>query len=187
MSREPLSPGTPSGWYPDPANPTLALYWTGTSWHGKPRKGMNPRDPETAREEASRAVQVRERAEEVEAQIQAIPVTTAFELSGFRVVGHCAEVFGLTVRSRNFLSDFGAGMRSVLGGEVEGYTKMLREAREESLLRLRQEAARAGGNAVIAMGLAATQIADMTELLAYGTAVLIEPASPGRASPAEQE
>ncbi|SRR4051794_25444208 len=102
-------------------------------------------------------------------------VTTMNDLPGYKVTQVYGEVFGLTVRSRHVGSDIGASLKGLVGGEIKGYTKMLRESREESIARLRAAAEQAGGNAVIAMRFDCNELmSNMTEVAAYGTAVTIE-------------
>ena len=105
-----------------------------------------------------------------------IIVTTMNDLPGYRVTQVHGEVFGLTVRSRHVGSDIGASLKGLVGGEIKGYTKMLRESREEAISRLRDSALDAGGNAVIAMRFDCNELmSNMTEVAAYGTAVTVEP------------
>jgi uncharacterized protein YbjQ (UPF0145 family) len=104
-----------------------------------------------------------------------ILVVTTNDLPGYEVVEVYGEVFGLTVRSRNMFSNFGAQLRTVVGGEVGGYTKMLSTTREEALGRLRAEAATHGANAILAMRFDNSDIGGiMNEVAAYGTAVLVK-------------
>ena len=80
------------------------------------------------------------------------------------------------MRSRNLFSNFGATLRTIFGGEVGGYTKLLSDTREQAIQRLRDEAAAKGGNAVIAMRFDSSDIGGiMNEVAAYGTAVKIRP------------
>src|SRR5580704_3204923 len=105
-----------------------------------------------------------------------IIVVTTNDLPGYEVVEVYGEVFGLIVRSRNLFSNFGASLRTIFGGEVGGYTKLLSDTREQAIDRLRQEAASKGANAVIAMRFDSSDIGGiMNEVAAYGTAVKIQP------------
>lgn len=93
-----------------------------------------------------------------------------------RIPGHkyevLGEVFGVTTQSRNMVSDIGAGLKSLVGGEVREYTKMLQASREEAIERLRQEAQAKGADAVVMMRFDSGSIAgDMQSVVAYGTAV----------------
>lgn len=87
----------------------------------------------------------------------------------YEIIG---EVFGVTTQSRNMFSDLGAGFKSMVGGEVRGYTKMLSSSRHEAIARLRQEAKELGADAVVMMRFDSGSIAtDMQSVVAYGTAV----------------
>ena len=105
-----------------------------------------------------------------------IVTTTTNDIPGYEVVEVYGEVFGLIVRSRNLFSNFGATLRTIFGGEVGGYTKLLSDTREQAIQRLRDETAARGGNAVIAMRFDSSDIGGiMNEVAAYGTAVKIKP------------
>jgi uncharacterized protein YbjQ (UPF0145 family) len=79
-------------------------------------------------------------------------ISTMNDLPGYEVEEVFGEVFGLTVRSRNLGSQIGAGLKSIIGGELGGMTKMLAQGREEAIARLVQEAEAKGANAIIASG-----------------------------------
>jgi uncharacterized protein YbjQ (UPF0145 family) len=84
------------------------------------------------------------------------------------------EVFGLTVRSRNVGSQLGAGLKSLVGGELKGMTKALVDSREQVIERLTEEAEKRGGNAVLAMRFDTSEMGGTwTEICAYGTAVRV--------------
>ena len=101
-------------------------------------------------------------------------VVTANDLPGYEVVEVYGEVFGLIVRSRNVFSNFGASLRTIVGGEVGGYTKMLTKSRNQAMERLRQAAAEKGANAVLMMRFDSGDIGQvMNEVAAYGTAVKV--------------
>lgn len=98
-------------------------------------------------------------------------VTTTERIPGkeYDILG---EVFGVTTQSRNMFSDFGAGIKSMVGGEVKGYTKMLMTSREEAIARLKENAEELGADAVVMMRFDSGSIAnDMQSVVAYGTAV----------------
>jgi uncharacterized protein YbjQ (UPF0145 family) len=98
-------------------------------------------------------------------------ITTGDDLPGyeFEVIG---EVFGLTVRSRHVGSDMLAGLKSLVGGELKGMTKLLAEGRQQAITRLSEEAESKGGNAIIAMRFETSDLQSLgTEICAYGTAV----------------
>ena len=99
-------------------------------------------------------------------------ITTMNDIPGYTIDEVYGEVFGLTVRSRNIGSQIGAGLKSILGGELGGMTKMLAEGREEAIARLTEEAEGKGANAVVAMRFDTSELGNTwTEICAYGTAV----------------
>lgn len=101
-------------------------------------------------------------------------ITTMNDVPGHEVAEVFGEVFGLTVRSRNLGSQIGAGLKSIIGGELGGMTKMLAQGREEAIARLTEEAESKGANAVIAMRFDTSELGNTwTEICAYGTAVRI--------------
>jgi uncharacterized protein YbjQ (UPF0145 family) len=107
-------------------------------------------------------------------------VVTTNDIPGHTVVKVFGDVFGLTVRARNYFSNLGAQFRTMVGGEVVGYTKLLAQSRHEARLRLMAEARNLGANAVLAMRFDCNEIGDiMTEIAAYGTAVLVHPVVAG--------
>ncbi len=98
------------------------------------------------------------------------------EVPGYRIVQVFGLVKGNTVRARNIGTDIVAGFRSIVGGEVVEYTKMLAQSREQALDRLKSEAFRIGANAVVGLRVTtSTVMQGSAEILAYGTAVRIEP------------
>ncbi|RKT11639.1 uncharacterized protein YbjQ (UPF0145 family) [Streptomyces sp. 1114.5] len=103
-------------------------------------------------------------------------VVTTNDIPGFRVDHVIGEVFGLTVRSRHLGSQIGAGLKSLIGGELRGLTKTLVESRNEAMQRLVEQTKARGGNAVLMMRFDVTEAADVgTEVCAYGTAAVISP------------
>jgi uncharacterized protein YbjQ (UPF0145 family) len=101
-------------------------------------------------------------------------VVTTNDIVGYEVVEVLGEVFGLVVRARNVFSNMGASLRTLFGGEVGGYTKMLIDSRNQAIERLRNAAVERGGNAVLAMRFDCNEIADlMSEVAAYGTAAIV--------------
>jgi uncharacterized protein YbjQ (UPF0145 family) len=103
-------------------------------------------------------------------------VTTTNDIVGHRVVQHLGVVRGLTVRSRSVIGNIGAGIQSLFGGNITIYTELAERAREEAFNMMVEHAASAGANAVIGMRYDSNDIADgITEVLAYGTAVTVEP------------
>ena len=104
-----------------------------------------------------------------------ILVSTMNDVPGYRIVAVYGEVFGFICRARNAFSNIGAGLRTILGGEVGGYTHLLSDSREQAIERLRQAAMEKGANAVLAMRFDCNEIGNiMSEIATYGTAVRIE-------------
>ena len=104
-------------------------------------------------------------------------VTTTENVPGHRVVEVKGQVFGLVVRSRGLGGNIMAGLRSLVGGEIHEYTQLLEQARRHALDRLTENATRMGANAVVMMRYDSSEIGDiMSEIVAYGTAVVLEPA-----------
>jgi uncharacterized protein YbjQ (UPF0145 family) len=118
-------------------------------------------------------------------------VSTMNDLPGYTADKVFGEVFGLTVRSRDFGSNFTASFRSLGGGEVPEYTQMLAESRHVAVLRMCQMAQQMGANAILAMRFDCNEIANtMSEVAAYGTAVVVqkvEPPRPQDSSPDEDD
>jgi uncharacterized protein YbjQ (UPF0145 family) len=99
-------------------------------------------------------------------------ITTSIDLPGYEITEVFGEVFGLTVRSRHIGSQIGAGLKSLVGGELRGMTQMLAEGRQQAIDRLIEEAEAKGANAIIAMRFDTSEFMDQaTEICAYGTAV----------------
>ena len=105
-------------------------------------------------------------------------IVTTNDIPGFRITRTIGECFGLTVRSRHAGSNIGASFKSLIGGELQGITKLLHESRQEALARLAAEAEQRGGNAVVAFRFETNEYQGTgTEVCAYGTAVVVEPLS----------
>ncbi len=102
-------------------------------------------------------------------------VTTAFELPGYRIMTNLGMVRGLTVRSRSLFGSIGAGLQTVVGGNITMWMDMCEQARQEAFEIMVQHAAALGANAVIGMRYDANEISSgVAEVLAYGTAVVVE-------------
>jgi uncharacterized protein YbjQ (UPF0145 family) len=107
-------------------------------------------------------------------EIEVLLVTTMNDVPGYEVTEVYGEVFGLIARARNVFSNMGAGLRTVIGGEAGGYTKLLTDSRNQAVDRLREAARARGGNAVIAMRFDCNELGGViSEVAAYGTAVKI--------------
>jgi len=103
-------------------------------------------------------------------------VATAPFIAGHRVVETKGQTFGLVVRSRGFSGNIIAGLRSLGGGEIHEYTELLEDTRRQALDRLVRNATLMGANAVISMRFDSSELAGtMSEIVAYGTAVVVEP------------
>ncbi len=101
-------------------------------------------------------------------------IATTNDVPGYTIDEVFGEVFGLTVRSRNIGSQLGAGLKSILGGELKGMTKALADSRQQVIERMVQEAEAKGANAVVAMRFDTSEMgSNWTEICAYGTAVRI--------------
>ncbi len=105
-----------------------------------------------------------------------ILTVTTNDIPGYEVVEVYGEVFGVLTRSRNIISGIGAGLKSIVGGEIGAYTKLLSDSRIEATERMKQAAAEKGANAILAMRFDTGDIGGtMNEVAAYGTAVKIRP------------
>src|ERR1700690_3667231 len=102
-------------------------------------------------------------------------VTTAFSLDGYRIVRNLGVVRGITVRSRSIIGNIGAGIQTLFGGNISLYQELCERARQEAYEIMMQHAQYMGANAVIGMRYDANEVATgVTEVLAYGTAVVVE-------------
>ena len=103
-------------------------------------------------------------------------VTTAFELPGFRVTQNLGVVRGIVVRSRNVLVNIGAALQSMVGGNIVAWTRLCEQTRAEAFEIMIRHATELGANAIVGARYDATEISSVaTEVLAYGTAVIVEP------------
>jgi uncharacterized protein YbjQ (UPF0145 family) len=106
-------------------------------------------------------------------------VTTANDIAGHRIVKYLGLVRGITVRSRSVVGNLAGGIQSLFGGKLSVFVDLAEAARQEALDHMTQHATEHGANAVIAMRYDANEIMDgITEVLAYGTAVVVEELSP---------
>ena len=108
-------------------------------------------------------------------RVEPLMVTTSMELPGYRIVRNFGIVRGIIVRSRSLLGSIGAGLQTIVGGNITLLTELCEKTREESFELMLQHAAAHGANAVINMRYDATEVMQgVTEVLAYGTAVQVE-------------
>jgi uncharacterized protein YbjQ (UPF0145 family) len=104
-------------------------------------------------------------------------VTTSENIPGYRVSRVLGLTFGLTVRSRGMGGNMAAGLKSLVGGEIRSYTKLLEDARREAVDRLVENATAMGANALVMMRFDSSEMGQtMSEIVAYGTAMVVEPA-----------
>jgi uncharacterized protein YbjQ (UPF0145 family) len=105
-------------------------------------------------------------------------VTTAFELPGCRVARNLGVVRGIVVRSRSIVGNIGAALQTLVGGNITLYTQLCEKARADAFALMIEHAAELGANAIIGMRYDANEVsAGVTEVLAYGTAVVAEQSS----------
>ena len=99
-------------------------------------------------------------------------VTTIETIPGMKIRAHCGLVSGSTVRAKNAVLDFGAGLKNMVGGELKSYTQLLSEAREEAIQRMIAQAEKLHANAIVNVRFATSAVtAGAAEVYAYGTAV----------------
>src|SRR3954466_5118571 len=104
-------------------------------------------------------------------------VTTAFELPGYRITQNLGVVRGIVVRSRSIIGNIGAGLQTLFGGDITLYTELCERARGDAYARMCAQAQNLGANAITGLRYDATEIgAGITEVLCYGTAVVVEAA-----------
>jgi len=107
-------------------------------------------------------------------------VTTAFDLPNFRLVQNLGVVRGIVVRSRNIFATIGAGLQTIVGGNITVWTNLCEQTRADAFEIMIQHATEIGANAIIGARYDTTEIGQgVTEVLAYGTAVIVEPTTPG--------
>ena len=108
-------------------------------------------------------------------RVEPMMVTTSTELPGYRIVRNIGIVRGIIVRSRSLLGSIGAGLQTIIGGNITLFTQLCEKTREDAYELLLQHAAEHGANAIIAMRYDATEVMQgVSEVLAYGTAVVVE-------------
>ena len=103
--------------------------------------------------------------------------TTNPSLTGFRVTKELGTVRGIVVRSRSIIGNIGAGLQTLFGGDITLFTNLCERAREDAYQRMCQQASNLGANAIVGLRYDATEVmGGVTEVLCYGTAVVVEPA-----------
>ncbi len=102
--------------------------------------------------------------------------TTTFDIPGYRTVRQLGVVRGVTVRSRGLIGQFAASLRTIAGGKIHEYVSLCEQTREEAFDLMLEHAEKLGANAIIGVRYDATELGEnMTEVLAYGTAVFVQP------------
>jgi uncharacterized protein YbjQ (UPF0145 family) len=115
--------------------------------------------------------------EAIMARVLASMVTTAFELPGYRITRNLGVVRGIVVRSRSIVGNVGAAIQTLFGGNITLYTELCEKARADAYDLLLEHAGEQGANAIIGMRYDANEVnAGVTEVLAYGTAVIVQEA-----------
>jgi uncharacterized protein YbjQ (UPF0145 family) len=109
--------------------------------------------------------------------------TTAFEIDGYKAARQLGVVRGITVRSRSILGRLGASLQTIVGGNITLFTELCEKTRGEAFDMMGAHAEERGANAIVGIRYDATEISDgVTEVLCYGTALLLEPAASRQAS-----
>ena len=107
-------------------------------------------------------------------------VTTAFELPNYRITQNLGVVRGIVVRSRNVFATIGATLQTIVGGNITVWTTLCEQTRNDAFDIMIQHATEIGANAIVGARYDTTELAQgVTEVLAYGTAVIVEPSTPG--------
>src|SRR5258706_16466620 len=107
-------------------------------------------------------------------------VTTAFDLPNYRVLQNLGVVRGIVVRSRNIFATIGASLQTIVGGNITVWTTLCEQTRRDAFDIMIQHATEIGANAVIGARYDTTELSTgVTEVLSYGTAVIVEPTNPG--------
>ena len=113
-----------------------------------------------------------------ESSAAGFPVSTGFELPGMTIEKDLGVAFGLVVRSMGVVKSLGAGLKALRQGEVTQYTELLEDSRRHAMDRMIENARLMGGNAVVAMRFDSSEMGQqLTEIVAYGTAVVVRPAA----------
>lgn len=103
-------------------------------------------------------------------------VTTGLDLHGFRIIRNLGIVRGITVRSRSIFGTIGGSLQTIVGGNITAFTSLCEKARSEAFELMLLHASEMGANAIVGMRYDANEVMDgVTEVLAYGTAVFVEP------------
>ena len=111
----------------------------------------------------------------IKAEVMKMILTNIETVPGMNIVAQYGLVTGSTVRAKNAIKDFGAGLKNMVGGELKSYTELLTEARKEAIARMQEQAVKMGANAVVNVRLATSSVTvGAAEVYAYGTAVKVQ-------------
>jgi uncharacterized protein YbjQ (UPF0145 family) len=109
-------------------------------------------------------------------KLKEFPIVTMDTIPGYKIVKVCGIATGSTVRTRDFTKDMASAFKTIIGGELTHYTSLMQESRQEALDRMREQATKLNANAVVCSRFVTSNIAPTaSEVMAYGTAVVIEP------------
>jgi len=112
-------------------------------------------------------------------RLSGILLSTTSEIYGHKVIQHIGIARGGTARAKNAISDIGAGIKNIVGGEIKGYSQLLAHAREEAIQRMKEDAFSLGANAVVGVNFSTSMIdAGVAEISAFGTAIKVSEDSP---------
>lgn len=127
-------------------------------------------DPEVVAER-DRVAELRRNADEL---AKGVVISTTPEIFGREIIAHVGIARGGTVRAKNAISDIGAGIKNVVGGELKAYTQLLADAREQAIHRMKVDAVLMGANAVVGVNFSTSMIdVGAAEIAAFGTAVIL--------------
>jgi uncharacterized protein YbjQ (UPF0145 family) len=119
-----------------------------------------------------------------------MPVTTTFSIDGYRIVDYKGVVRGIIVRAPTIIQGFLGGLKNIVGGQIGAYTEMCEQARQQAYDLMLEHARAMGANAIVGMRYDASEVVSKgsaTEVLCYGTAVVIAPLAPGTPPPHASE
>src|SRR5262249_25151859 len=119
-------------------------------------------------------------------QPMSMPVTTTFNIDGYRILDYKGVVRGITVRAPTIIQGFLGGLKNIVGGQIGAYAEMCEQARQQAYDLMLEHARQMGANAIVGMRYDASEVVSKgsaTEVLCYGTAVVIAPVAPGTSLP----
>lgn len=146
------------------------------AWKNEEKPKLDPEaaaEAERARVEQARATELKLELESKSEELaKGVAISTTSEIVGRDIISHIGIARGGTVRAKNAISDIGAGIKNMVGGELKGYTQLLADAREQAIHRMQVDAVLMGANAVIGVNFSTSMIdVGAAEISAFGTAV----------------